>query len=110
VRFSLEVWLIIEGTRWNVPGFHLLCRVLTWKIKHQSNSTLSVSSWKNYHIQAPRFQSSGGMAWHGLLARRAEEALSAGFGWFLSCQFQGATGAEAPSHGCRAARLLCALV
>jgi hypothetical protein len=31
------LWLI-EVTRWNVTRFHLLCRVLTWKIKHQSNS------------------------------------------------------------------------
>jgi hypothetical protein len=38
-----------------------------------------------------------------LLARPAEEVL-----FFL--QFQGATGAEAPSHGCRAARLLCVFV
>jgi hypothetical protein len=47
------------------------------------------------------------MAWHGLLARRAEERWL----WAVSfLQFQGATGAEAPSHGCRAARLLCAFV
>jgi hypothetical protein len=48
--------------------------------------------------------------WHGLLARRAEQGKSAGFLVVSFCQFQGATGLEAPSHGCRAARLLCALV
>lgn len=56
-------------------------------------------------IEAPRgaSQSSVGMAWHGLLARPAEEVL-------FVLQFQGATGTEAPSHGCRAARLLCVFV
>jgi hypothetical protein len=73
----------------------------------RSQCVLSVSARGRIMIQAPRFQSSGGMAWHGLLARRAEERWL----WAVSfLQFQGATGAEAPSHGCRAARLLCAFV
>jgi len=57
-------------------------------------------------LRRRRFQSS---SWHGMACSPAPPNKC----WLLVvsfCQFQGATGAEAPSHGCRAARLFCALV
>jgi hypothetical protein len=100
--------------RWNVAG--LARRTLTWEKNEDERTSIIKSALFRSAVcvnssmeellskgAAGRFQSSVGMAWHGLLARPAEEVL-----FFL--QFQGATGTEAPSHGCRAARLLCVFV